>query len=109
MATAWLITLPSAGLVGAITYWVVHEVGGFPGAILGFSLLLATASAIYLRSRKSKVDHTNVNAEWKGDLTAGLDEDVEPTATVGTGVPGENGEVTGTAADAAPTKKAGMP
>ena len=109
MATAWLITLPSAGLVGAVTYWIVHEVGGFPGAILGFSLLLATASAIYLRSRKSKVDHTNVNAEWKGDLTAGLDEDGEPTATVGTGVPGENGEVTGTAPDAAPTKKAGMP
>jgi inorganic phosphate transporter, PiT family len=105
MATAWLITLPSAGLVGAITYWVVHEVGGFPGAILGFSLLVATASAIYLRSRKTKVDANNVNAEWKGDLTAGLDEVDHPTVTAGAGVPGGNGAVTGTAQ----AKKAGMP
>ncbi len=104
MATAWLITLPSAGLVGAITYWVVHEVGGYPGAILGFSLLVATASAIYVRSRKTKVDHKNVNAEWKGDLTAGLEEDQSAVA-VGAGVPGGNGEVSNTGS---PAKKAGM-
>jgi inorganic phosphate transporter, PiT family len=105
MATAWLITLPAAGLVGAITYWVVHEIGGFAGAAIGFGLLVATASAIYLRSRKTKVDHNNVNAEWKGDLTAGLDEADQLTVTVGAGVPGGNGKVTGTA----PAKKAGTP
>jgi inorganic phosphate transporter, PiT family len=104
MVTAWLITLPLAGLVGAITYWVVHGIGGFAGAAIGFGLLVATASAIYLRSRKTKVDHKNVNAEWKGDLTAGLDEADQPTVTVGAGVPGGNGKVTGTA----PAKKAGM-
>lgn len=75
MAAAWLITLPSAGLVGALTYFVVHGIGGYPGAIIGFLMLVAAATAIYLQSRKTKVDHTNVNAEWKGDLTAGLDED----------------------------------
>ena len=32
MVTAWLVTLPSAGLVGAITYWIVHLIGGYPGA-----------------------------------------------------------------------------
>jgi PiT family inorganic phosphate transporter len=100
MATAWLITLPSAGLVGAITYFIVHKIGGYPGAIIGFSLLVATASAIYLQSRKSKVDHKNVNAEWKGDLTAGLDEHDEPTATVGGEATSENGTT--------PAKKAGM-
>ncbi|HXY64663.1 MAG TPA: anion permease [Mycobacterium sp.] len=105
MATAWLITLPLAGLVGAITYWVVHGIGGFAGAAIGFGLLVATASVIYLRSRKTKVDHKNVNAEWKGDLTAGLDEADQPTVTVGAGVPGGNGKVTGTA----PAKKAGTP
>ncbi len=109
MATAWLITLPSAGLVGAITYWVVHEVGGYPGAIIGVSLLVATASAIYLRSRKTKVDHNNVNAEWKGDLTTGLDEEDHPTVTVGAGVPGGNGEVSDAGHHAAEPKKAGMP
>jgi PiT family inorganic phosphate transporter len=37
-------------------------------------LLVAVSAAIYIRSRKSKVDHNNVNAEWEGDLTAGLDD-----------------------------------
>jgi PiT family inorganic phosphate transporter len=78
MAAAWLITLPSAGLVGAVTYFLVHGIGGYPGAVIGFLMLLATSAAIYLQSRKIKVDHTNVNAEWKGDLTAGLDEAGRP-------------------------------
>ncbi|HTX97786.1 MAG TPA: inorganic phosphate transporter [Mycobacterium sp.] len=73
MVVAWLITLPSAGLVGAVTYWIVHLIGGYPGAIIGFGLLVVTAGAIYIQSRKVKVDHKNVNAEWEGSLTAGLD------------------------------------
>ena len=73
MATAWLVTLPLAGLVGAITYWIVHLIGGYPGAIIGFALLVAVSAVIYIRSRKVKVDHKNVNAEWEGSLTAGLE------------------------------------
>jgi PiT family inorganic phosphate transporter len=109
MAVAWLITLPAAGAVGAITYWVVHSIGGYFGSIVGFTLLVATAAAIYLQSRKTKVDHNNVNAEWKGDLTAGLDEAGQPTAKIGAGVPGGNGEATDAAPGTAPAKKAGMP
>ena len=55
-----------------------HGIGGYAGAIVGFLLLAAAAGAIYVQSRKTKVDHNNVNAEWKGDLTAGLDEDGKP-------------------------------
>ncbi|MCQ4360440.1 inorganic phosphate transporter [Mycobacterium gordonae] len=73
MATAWLVTLPLSGLVGAFTYGIVHFIGGYPGAIVGFSLLIAVAATIYLRSRRVKVDHRNVNADWEGHLTAGLD------------------------------------
>jgi PiT family inorganic phosphate transporter len=73
MAVAWLVTLPLAGLVGALTYWIVHLIGGYPGAIVGFSLLLAVSGAIYRQSRKVKVDHSNVNDEWEGSVTAGLD------------------------------------
>ncbi|OIN79295.1 inorganic phosphate transporter family protein [Mycobacterium malmoense] len=73
MATAWLVTLPLAGLVGAITYWIVHLIGGYPGAIVGFSLLVAVSAVIYMRSRRAPIDHTNVNAEWEGSLTAGLE------------------------------------
>ena len=73
MGIAWLITLPLAGLVGAVTYWIVHLVGGYPGAILGFSLLVGVSATIYIRSRKTKVDSKNVNNEWEGSLTAGLE------------------------------------
>ncbi|KJX74694.1 inorganic phosphate transporter [Mycobacterium lepromatosis] len=73
MATAWLVTLPLAGSVGAVTYWIVHLIGGYPGVIIGFSLLIAASVAIYIRSRKVKVDHKNVNENWEGSLTAGLD------------------------------------
>ncbi len=89
MVVAWLVTLPLAGLVGAITYWIVHLIGGYPGAIVGFGLLVAVSATIYIRSRKSKVDHNNVNAEWEGDLTAGLEDDEGkppgPTAGIGSG------------------------
>jgi inorganic phosphate transporter, PiT family len=73
MGVAWLVTLPLAGLVGAVTYWIVHLVGGYPGAILGFSLLVAVSAVIYMRSRKTKVDSKNVNNDWEGSLTAGLE------------------------------------
>jgi inorganic phosphate transporter, PiT family len=73
MVTAWLITLPSAGIVGAITYVLVHRIGGYVGATVGFTLLSATALAIWLQSRKVRIDHNNVNHEWEGTLTAGLE------------------------------------
>jgi inorganic phosphate transporter, PiT family len=119
MVTAWLITLPSAGLVGAITYLVVHGLGGFLGAIVGFTLLSATAFAIWLQSRKVRVDHRNVNHEWEGNLTAGLDSTDEPSLEVNGGVPGANGQDStpdaaaaqpgGAPSKTAPAQKVGMP
>jgi inorganic phosphate transporter, PiT family len=81
MAVAWLVTLPLAGLVGAVTYWIVHYIGGYPGAVVGFGLLVAVSAAIYVRSRKNKVDQNNVNDDWKGDLTAGLDDAGKPSGS----------------------------
>ena len=89
--------------VGAITYLIVHGIGGFLGSIIGFGLLVAVASAIYLQSRKTKVDHNNVNAEWKGDLTAGLDEDGKP------GIAGAPYSYDENSDAAPPVKKAGTP
>jgi PiT family inorganic phosphate transporter len=74
MAAAWLITLPSAGLVGAITYFVVNGIGGWAGIAIGFALLIAAAAAIWLKSRQAPIDSKNVNAEWEGSLTAGTSE-----------------------------------
>src|SRR6185437_12307455 len=85
MGVAWLVTLPLAGLVGAVTYWIVHLIGGYPGAIVGFALLIAVSATIYIRSRRAKVDHRNVNDDWAGSLTAGLDTAVEESPPSDTG------------------------
>ena len=79
MATAWLITLPAAGIVGALTYFLVHGIGGYVGAIIGFLALVGVSFAIWWQSRKEPIDHSNVNNEWEGSLTAGTTEDA-PTA-----------------------------
>ena len=71
MAAAWLITLPAAGIVGALTYFLVDGIGGFPGILVGIAVLVAVAGAIYLQSRKAPINHNNVNDEWEGGLTAG--------------------------------------
>ena len=70
MATAWLITLPAAGLVGALTYFLVHGIGGFAGPLVGFVALIAAMVPIWLKSRKPPIDHKNVNDAWQGSLTA---------------------------------------
>jgi PiT family inorganic phosphate transporter len=64
MVAAWLITLPAAGLVGALMWWIGHLIGGVAGAVAVFVILLLAAGFMYLRSRRRPVDHTNVNDEW---------------------------------------------
>jgi len=71
MAVAWLITLPSAAIVGALTYFLVHGIGGYPGIIVGFGLLTALATGIWLKSRRAPINRHNVNDKWEGSLTAG--------------------------------------
>jgi inorganic phosphate transporter, PiT family len=68
MATAWLITLPTAGVVGAITYWIVNGIGGYAGAAIGFALLVAVSGAIYMQSRRAPINSKNVNDEWEDGL-----------------------------------------
>ena len=64
MAVAWLITLPAAGLVGAVMWWVGNLIGGAPGAVLIVAVLIGFSSYMYLRSRKQPISHDNVNDEW---------------------------------------------
>ncbi|MGD0242936.1 MAG: inorganic phosphate transporter [Streptosporangiaceae bacterium] len=68
MATAWIFTLPSAGLVGAGAFELAHGIGGSTGVIVDLIVLIAISGLIYWRSRGSKVDHNNVNGEWTGGV-----------------------------------------
>ncbi|MBB2944128.1 PiT family inorganic phosphate transporter [Actinoplanes lutulentus] len=64
MIAAWMITLPAAGLVGAVMWWVGDMVGGVAGALVVFTLLVIASVAMYLRSRSGRVDSSNVNDDW---------------------------------------------
>jgi PiT family inorganic phosphate transporter len=68
MATAWIFTLPSAGLVGAGAFELAHGIGGSTGVIIDLIVLIALSGLIYWRSRGSKVDHNNVNGDWTGGV-----------------------------------------
>jgi PiT family inorganic phosphate transporter len=79
MASAWVFTLPSAGIVGAVAYYIAHGIGGTAGVIVDILILVAISGFIFWRSRASKVDHNNVNAEWTGTV-APADAPVETAA-----------------------------
>ena len=68
MATAWVFTLPGSGIVGAASYGIAHGIGGTAGVIMILVILAALSGLIYWRSRQTKVDHQNVNAEWTGTV-----------------------------------------
>jgi PiT family inorganic phosphate transporter len=68
MALAWIVTLPAAGLVGALAFWVSHAVAGFTTQLVGdgliFLILVGLSFYMWWRAQKQKVDHSNVNADW---------------------------------------------
>ncbi len=66
MTVAWLLTLPLAGIAGAICWALAHFIGGLPGVLVVFALLVVLSAAIYLRSRRDPVSGDNVN-EWPAD------------------------------------------
>jgi inorganic phosphate transporter, PiT family len=65
MVVAWCITMPSAGIVGGLMWWLGNTIGGLAGAVVIFLLLVALASWMVVRSRRTPVDATNVNDEWQ--------------------------------------------
>ncbi|MFT4041896.1 MAG: inorganic phosphate transporter [Gordonia sp. (in: high G+C Gram-positive bacteria)] len=64
MVVAWVTTLPAAGIVGAVCYYLGHLLGNVAGAIVIFALLLGAAGYMYWRAQQNKVDANNVNANW---------------------------------------------
>ncbi|WP_136193061.1 inorganic phosphate transporter [Actinomyces procaprae] len=60
MGTAWLITLPCAGVVGAVTSFIAVR-GGILGTVVVIALLLLSALLIIRQANHNKVDFSNVN------------------------------------------------
>jgi PiT family inorganic phosphate transporter len=94
MAVAWLVTLPAAGLVGALSFWLSNGVKSLTGSDLvgdGLIFLILVGLSFYMwrRAQQQKVDHSNVNADWDSStnsvVPAELREatsDNKPTASV---------------------------
>jgi PiT family inorganic phosphate transporter len=68
MATAWVVTLPAAGAVGAVAYYAAHGIGGSAGVLIMFLVVAAGGAAFYWQSRKTAVTSKNVNDEWSGSV-----------------------------------------
>ena len=85
MGVAWLITMPAAGLVGALCWYLAHVLGGGVfGVSVVFALLVAAAAALFIRSRKTAVNPDNVNSEWQGGLAPAENADADrPTVSTG--------------------------
>ena len=75
MIVAWLITLPSAALVGALTWGIGHLIGGLAGAVVVCVILIVFSAYMFWRSRKNPVGHHNVNDEWEGSPDEALSTD----------------------------------
>ena len=95
MAMAWLITLPAAGLVGALSFWLSHFVENATGSQLAgdgliFVILVALSGYMYWRAQQQKVNHENVNADWDESTNSVVPADArdiaadptKPTASV---------------------------
>ena len=64
MLAAWVITLPMAGLVGAVMWFIGNVIGGVNGALVMVGILVALCVFMYLRSRLAPINHENVNHTW---------------------------------------------
>ena len=88
MVIAWVTTLPAAGVVGALCWFLAHGIGGAAGIAVVFAILLAAATWMFVRSRRTAINPDNVNAEWQGGLAVAPDAE-NPAAYVAVGAPTE--------------------
>lgn len=102
MVVAWMLTLPLAGLAGAACWAIAHFIGGLPGVLVVFAILLGLSGLMYARSRRDPVDTNNVN-EWPDDTPGGPDAVVKPDS-----VARADGAESGTPASADVTAEPGQ-
>ena len=81
MVVGWLLTLPAAAVVGAACFITARAIDGLLGAVVIFLVMVVVSAAIFIRSRREKVDRHNVNAEWDKDTNSVVPGSPERSAT----------------------------
>ena len=81
MAVAWLVTLPAAALVGALSYWISYLIKDLTDSRLAgdgviFLGLVGLSLYMWWRAQQQKVDHSNVNADWDETTNSVVPADV---------------------------------
>lgn len=71
MVVAWLITLPAAAIVGALTWLIGHGLNAltgtqFVGEMTVFALLVIFCFLMWRHSQKDNIDASNVTGDWDG-------------------------------------------
>jgi PiT family inorganic phosphate transporter len=69
MVVAWLITLPAAAIVGALTWLIGHGLNvltgtQFVGEMTVFALLVIFCFLMWRHSQKDNIDASNVTGDW---------------------------------------------
>ena len=69
MVIAWLITLPAAAIVGALTWLIGHGLNAltgtqFIGEMTVFALLVIFCFLMWRHSQKDNIDASNVTGDW---------------------------------------------
>ena len=89
MVVAWLITLPAAAIVGALTWLIGHGLNAltgtqFVGEMTVFALLVIFCFLMWRHSQKDNIDASNVTGDWdekEGAAVTSADASAEALAT----------------------------
>ena len=87
MVVAWLITLPAAAIVGALTWLIGHGLNAltgtqFVGEMTVFALLIIFCFLMWRHSQKDNIDASNVTGDWdekEGAAVTSADASAEQT------------------------------
>ena len=82
MAVAWVVTLPAAGVMGALCWFVADGIGGALGVTVVLGALLLTAGGLFYRSRRTQITPANVTADWQGGLAPAETPEHEPVTKI---------------------------
>lgn len=87
MVVAWLITLPAAAIVGALTWLIGHGLNAltgtqFIGEMTVFALLVIFCFLMWRHSQKDNIDASNVTGDWdekEGAAVTGAEASADQT------------------------------